>query len=198
MYKTNYPPESIPHRDQAPNKRIKVNKDVKTVYSIDPYLAVTVSPYHPAFSSQVEPGIWDLVISLNNKGYNTVSSCEGHYDNDNHKGSPMVIVAFTSEWSKDMFVDKIKKIPGTLIEQDVRFNVSYDPLSEKFIRGDGKVNVEFLNDIFMKNSDYYTLVKVELNKFTGYSPVRWMDRYLFKNNISMFRMLNVVKDLPQL
>jgi len=198
MYKTNFPPENIPHRDQAPNKRIKVNKDVKTVYSIDPYLAVTVSPYHPAFSSQVEPGIWDLVISLNNKGYNTVSSCEGHYDNDNHKGSPMVIVAFTSEWSKDMFVDKVQKIPGTLIEQDIDFNVSYDPLSEKFTEGAGEVNVDFLNQIFMKNSDYYTLVKVQLNKFTGYSPIRWMDRYLFKNSISMFRMLNVVKDLPQL
>jgi len=198
MYKTNFPPESIPHRDQAPNKIIKSGRDTKIVYSLEPYIAVTVSPFHAAFSSQVESGVWDLVRSLNDKGYNTVSSCEGHYDQDIHKGSPMVIVAFTNNTSRDLFVSRVSEIPGTLIEQDIQFNVEYDPMSETFHKSTGKINVSFLNELFMKDSDYYTLVRVQLNKFTGYDPIRWADRYIFKNKICVQRMMSVVKGLPQL
>lgn len=198
MYKTNFPPESIPHRDQAPNKTHVNGRDIKTVYSLEPYIAVTVSPYHPDFASQIEPGIWSLVSLLNSKGYNTVSSCEGHYDQDNHKGSPMVVVAFTSDWSKEVFVERMMKIPGTLIEEDIEFNVAFDPLSEKFTQSNSEINIEFLNEVFMKNSDYYTLVRIQLNKFTGYDPIRWADRYLFKNKFCTWRMIQAVKGLPQL
>jgi hypothetical protein len=205
MYKTNFPPEGERLRDKAPNKPFVVGRDVRIIHKLEPYLAVTVSPYHPDFQTQIEPGIWSLVKALNEKGYHTTSSCEGHYNDDTHKSSPMVIVTFTSDWSKEVFVERMMKIPGTLIEDNIDeelFNTEYDTMSETFHRAtsksDSEHRVQYLNDMFMKKSDYYTFVRVYLNKFTGYDPIRWADRYLFKNKFCTWRMIQAVKGLPQL
>lgn len=42
------------------------------------YHAVTASPYHAEFRSQIEDGVWPVVEALVEKGYLPISSCEGH------------------------------------------------------------------------------------------------------------------------
>lgn len=46
----------------------------------EPYVAVSVSPYHENFKSQIEESVWPVVEAFTNKGYLTVSSCGGHKD----------------------------------------------------------------------------------------------------------------------
>jgi len=46
----------------------------------EPYVAVTVSPYHDKFQSQIEEPVWPVVKGLVDKGYLPVSSCGGHTD----------------------------------------------------------------------------------------------------------------------
>lgn len=202
MYKTNFPPESERLRDKAPNKPFKVGRDIRILHKLDPYLAVTVSPYHPEFKTQVESGIWPLVKILNEKGYHTTSSCEGHYNQDNHKSSPMIIVCFTSDISKQMFINKIKSLPGIMIEDNIDeqlFNTEYDPMSETFHNSPSTSNtqqqVEYLNDMFMRKSDYYTFARIHLNMFVGRNPISWLDRHLLGNRLSILRMIRRVKNM---
>jgi len=44
----------------------------------DYYTAVSVSPFHPLFHSQIEKGISGIVYALLDKNYLTMASCEGH------------------------------------------------------------------------------------------------------------------------
>lgn len=46
----------------------------------EPYVAVTVSPYHEKFRTQIEDLVWPAIEALLNKGYLTVSCCGGHKD----------------------------------------------------------------------------------------------------------------------
>jgi len=54
----------------------------------------TISPFHPDFRSQIEDGIWEVVCELNNKGYYTVDSCQGHFDNENDDYCHFTVVVF--------------------------------------------------------------------------------------------------------
>jgi len=62
---------------EAPNR---LHKDGR-IYATDingKYIAVSVNVLHPLFETQIEKGIWPIVKALVDKGYLTVSSCDGH------------------------------------------------------------------------------------------------------------------------
>ena len=90
----------------APNK---LHKDGRIYVCNKPgnYIAITVSPLHEEFPSQIESGIWPLVKILIDKGYLTVSSCEGH------KGSDYFVkIVFGSLESAEDFINLLPKIKG--------------------------------------------------------------------------------------
>lgn len=90
----------------APNK---LHKDGRIYFEDEEgnYIAITVSPLHVEFASQIEIGVWPLVKSLVDKGYLTVSSCEGH-DGSNY----YVKIVFNGKQSANEFIDQLPSIPG--------------------------------------------------------------------------------------
>jgi hypothetical protein len=72
----------------------------------DYYVAVSVSPFHPAFYTQIEKGISNIVYALLDKNYLTVSSCEGHGDNP-----PYVKLALADKADVDDILNQFVDIP---------------------------------------------------------------------------------------
>lgn len=73
-------------------------------------IAISVSPLHEKFETQIEPGVWPVVKNLVDKGYLTTSSCEGHDDSDFY-----VKLVFAHRKSAEEFVNQIPNIPGLII-----------------------------------------------------------------------------------
>lgn len=78
-----------------------------------------ISPFHPEFKSQIEGGIWDIVYSLNSKGYYTVDSCQGHFIKDTDDYCHFTVVVFDKKIAD--FLKKflsIKWVVDTKIERN--------------------------------------------------------------------------------
>lgn len=67
------------------------------------YIAYSISPNYEKFNEQVERKVWPIVKALKEKGYHTISSCEGH------PKRLMVKIGFDGEESRDIFMEYIKK-----------------------------------------------------------------------------------------
>lgn len=163
----NYPGEYKQFWEVAPNKQ---NGD-RVV--IEPNKAATVSPFHPNFQSQIEPNIWSLIRTLNDKGYFTLSSCQGHRDvldffDSKDTNCPFIILAIPSKQAKDYFVRTLTGIKGLHFEdekqlRDRLFNMEYDPISGQYVRVesrdlDSSQEAETLNKWFMRKADKYYYV----------------------------------------
>lgn len=131
------------------------------------YHAVSASPYHPKFSTQIEPGVWPFIKTLLSKNYLTISSCEGH------KGSQLfVTLAFGDIHQATKFFKLINaaKIVGVYAKQhDSYSNLSaYKTSSEiQFSpkkRSDHKMEAEGANLIFYRNHAQYYFVEFGLFK----------------------------------
>ena len=82
------------------------------------YTAVTVSPFHPKFETQIEDGIKEIVFPLINKNYIVISSCEGH---DQYLDNPAVRLAFANENDRDYFISLFKNYKNiTFIKKNRR------------------------------------------------------------------------------
>lgn len=90
----------------APNK---LHKDGRIYFEDEQgnYVAITVSPLHTDFATQVEQGVWPLVKAFVDKGYLTTSSCEGHDGSDY-----FVKLVFNGRQSAEQFVEQLPKIAG--------------------------------------------------------------------------------------
>lgn len=72
----------------------------------EPYTAVSVSPFNPAFNTQIEAGVKPIVDALIAKNFMPISSCEGH------KGSPLFVkVAFGDVVTALDFCRVLNEIP---------------------------------------------------------------------------------------
>jgi hypothetical protein len=85
------------------------------------YVAVTVSPFHSKFDSQIENGIKDLVYAFLEKNYIVMSSCEGHNSLLNF---PFVKLALSDPLDRDYLIDQLKNIPYiSFVKSDKSANV---------------------------------------------------------------------------
>jgi hypothetical protein len=125
------------------------------------YTAVSVSPMHPAFHTQIELGIRDVVYALLEKNYFTISSCEGHGGS-----SPFVRLALVDVADKDVIIKCLSKIPFVtcnVFDQSANAEVYVEddihkvkPLDQnKFSK---EKEAEGINKLFLRNySSYYFL-----------------------------------------
>lgn len=86
----------------------KMNKDGRICFEMaDGSLgAVSVSPYSNTFLNNIEKGVFDLVVALNQKRYLTCSSCEGHGNTFRR----YVTLAFGDEDSRDYVKNMINSL----------------------------------------------------------------------------------------
>ena len=76
------------------------------------YVATNVSPYSKEFEKNLEPKVKDSILMLRDKGYLTLSSCQGHCLNSKR----YITLAFYSKERAEQFVEELN-IP--------RFNYLY-------------------------------------------------------------------------
>lgn len=179
-----------------------IQKDNRIYYTDDPYTAITISPFHQKFESQIEKGIWPIVNALNSKGFYTLSSCEGH----SYKGLPNVIFVFRDKNVKDDFVNNVSKIKGITVRDTENnkeflnslFNVDYDMFTEKAIpkkHDNSFIPVDELNYIFKANSDNYWVIELRINSFFD-GRINFWDFLLFKNYFTKKKLLKFIEAQP--
>lgn len=165
------------------------------------YLAVTVSPLHPRFETQIEPGVWPLVNALVQKGYLTVSSCEGHDGSDY-----FVKLVFDTETSAQQFIDQFPLIRGLIFEIQhqsanvIRYIVNgkakyrpagYDENIDKY------QEVKYINMLFNRNYTdcCYVIMKLypklkSFNPFKHYRYSREKSEYFAESKKTLNNYIN--------
>lgn len=157
-------------RTRAPNRR---NKDgrINTEGLYPGVMAITVSPYHDQFQSQVEPGVWPAVKSLVDKGWFTVSSCEGH--NDGMDDYYYIMLALADPSDVDLFRQQLAPVPG--IEFSLFDSVANSEIVWKDTKTRAMTVLELkdgqprpqeeardINIIFYRNYEKYQWLKISL------------------------------------
>ena len=180
-----------------------VHEDGRIYHSKEPYVAITISPFHKSFRSQIEDGIWAIVNCLNKKGYYTLSSCEGHGLKDNC----FVMFVFRDKAIKDTFVEGASKIKGITVrdaEYDIEFlrslfNINYDEFTEKALRFEKEENdsipVDELNFLFNSNASNYWIIQLRINRLPS-KNIRFFDMLFFKNYFTKNKLLKFIESQP--
>jgi hypothetical protein len=173
--------------------------------SDDNYIAVSVSPYHPKFDTQIEDGIKDIVISLIEKNYLTLSSCEGHDDGWN---SMMVKLAFVDEEDRDKFIDHFKHIKNLSFKLDskasnVRLFFQNQKLKmERTEPIEDERQTNGINDLYFRKYKRYCFLDVYFFKYKD-GIFNFFSRYYTKYKKKKFlnqtkkEVLEVIRKIPQ-
>ncbi|WP_425263549.1 hypothetical protein [Vibrio owensii] len=104
------------HNFMQPDGKINGGLDANGVYK-----AHSISPEYEFFESQVEKGIWPCVKALTDKGYHTISSCEGH------PAGCRIKLGFGTEKCREQFMEKVEalKLPTfKLVPHDFTINLT--------------------------------------------------------------------------
>lgn len=159
------------------------------------YHAVTASPYHSEFRSQIEDGVWPVVEALIEKGHLPISSCEGH------GGSQLyVTLAFgVEEFARELHdLLTAQRIPGLFVAiREHYFNMraqsSLGPEAIEFKKSssiDATLEVQGANALFHRQYDSYVFLEFGLfkNSSAGSDMSLWtfawrrFQRWLFLNS----------------
>ncbi len=169
----------------APNK---LHKDGRIYFEdVDGnHIAITVSPLHEKFETQIETGVWPLVKSLVDKGYLTVSSCEGH-DGSNF----YVKLVFNGRGSAEEFISQLPKILGLEITiEDQSANVvrylEHGEVKYRKVLPDEHVSkheeIKFVNMLFFRNyTDCCYVILTIYPKLKSMNPFKHFQYYREKN-----------------
>ena len=179
--------EHVLNRKQ-PNGRINSDK----LYG-DFYTAVSVSPYHPLFHTQVEKGIRNLVYALLDKNYFTISSCEGHRDSPSY-----IRIALVDSIDKDSLMEHFPNLPYVtykVIESASNAEIYSEnntikvrPLDpNKFSK---KAETAGINKLFCRNHDSYYFFDII---FYGVKHPWWDIISLLKIKYHRFKNFNKTK-----
>lgn len=163
----------------------------------EPYVAVTVSPYHKNFQSQIEESVWPVINALVNKGYLPVSSCGGHTD---PWWEYYFMVAVGKENQVEELLIELENVPNTHV--DVYQSVAnvhqyyehgkfkYRPLEE--LEGTMKGEYQDLNILFNRNYSNYFFIKVRFKHETfklRFNPFNIFASHIFhKREIQEFEL----------
>jgi|694.fasta_scaffold155294_2 hypothetical protein len=122
------------------------------------YTAVSVSPFHPSFYTQIEKGISGIVYALLDKNYFTVSSCEGHGDS-----MPYVKIALADKSDIDSITPLLINIPY------VTFKISDTSANTEVFLENGISKVRPLDPSkFSKSGETDGINKLFFRKHTSY------------------------------
>jgi len=159
----------------------------------DFYTAVSVSPYHPLFYTQVEKGIRNLVYALLDKNYFTISSCEGHGD------SPAYIrIALVDVIDTDVLTEYLPKLPYVtyrVVESAANAEIysENNTLKVKLLdpaKSSKKAEADGINKLFCRNHDLYYFFDIIF--YEGKHP--WWDIInLLKIKYHRFKNFNKTK-----
>ena len=149
--------------NRCPNRK---DKDGRIHYrtSDGKYIAVTVSPYHKDFRTQIEDGVWPIIKSLQDKGYLTVSSCAGHVDPWTEY---YFTLAFDTKENAHKFINDMPSEDSVFKEYESLSNISqYESNEYRHIEDNEKnklYEVRDMNILLFRNYDNYHYVRVEFN-----------------------------------
>ena len=142
---------------------INYNKESQGEINITPNVMHTVSPYSNKFDEVLEKNIITLVKTLTDKGWLTVSSCDGH----NGKKNWYLTVCVNSKEDYKLFKKFIKHehlwytqkyfVP-TLIDVDADRGHNF-----KYVEPQPKKVTEYLNSIFVRNYSEWYVFAMYLN-----------------------------------
>jgi len=139
------------------------NKNLSGEINITPSVMHTVSPYSDQFDAVLEKNIEKLVKILNNKGWLTVSSCDGH----NGKKIWYLTVCVKDKEDLDQFSSVIyhdylwytqKYFVPTLVDVDAGAGNEF-----KKIKPQPEKVTEYLNSILMRKYDRWYVFALYLN-----------------------------------
>jgi hypothetical protein len=174
----------------------------------DLYTAISISPYHELFDTQIEDGIKDIVYAFINKNYMPISSCEGH---DWSWDSTFVKLAVTSMQEARTLGAYFASIPYVTVyyyeksannefyEEDGVIKVRVlDPT-----KYDAKSEADSINRLYFRSHTNYCFLHITLFEYT-YTPF-WSSlirRYIMRYNKSKhlksvkLQLLKAIQNLP--
>lgn len=135
------------------------------------YTAVSVSPFHPQFDTQIEDGIKDIVYAFLSKNYMPLSSCEGH---DFSWDNTYIKLAVKSEEDAELLQDAFSSVPfvKTYIH-DKSANVKiYKDTYGRWVAGkmdeleyNAFLEVKSLNELFLRNYSKYYFITITIFEY---------------------------------
>jgi hypothetical protein len=174
----------------------------------DLYTAVSVSPYHELFSSQIEDGIKDIVYAFINKNYMPISSCEGH---DWSWDTTFVRLAVTSMQEADVLGAYFASIPFVTVHSYVQsanneFYVENGVTKVRPLdpaRYNAKSEATTINRLYFRNHSDYCFLNINLFEYKEepfWSSIvqRYIMRYKklkYLNSIKI-QLLTAIENLP--
>jgi hypothetical protein len=131
------------------------------------YVATNVSPYSPNFENNIEPKIKKAVMRLKDKGYLTLSSCQGHCVYSKR----YITLAFYSRERAEKFVKDlgINKFVYKFFKPEQYMNTSYvlegDKITDVVDKKDHDPQecVFSLNTLFERNYTEYCILEIRLS-----------------------------------
>lgn len=161
--------QPITHIDNALNYKHKDGR----IYASKPgedYIAITVSPFHKEFDSQIEDGIKDLVHAFVEKNYIVMSSCQGH---EGLLSFAFVKIAFADELDREYLIEQLKYTPHiSFAKYDKCANVELyvKNNSVKFKKLDlenysYKEEADAINKLYLRNHNRYYFLDIQFFKY---------------------------------
>lgn len=159
------------------------------------YHAVTASPYHDEFRTQIEDGVWPIVQALVEKGYLPISSCEGHGGSQLYVTLAFGVEEFAQELRALLEAQPIPALFVTVKEHYFNMQARSAKSSEKiefkkFSKIDADLEVQGTNALFHRQYESYVFLEFGLfkNSSAGSDMSFWaftwrrLQRWLFLNS----------------
>jgi hypothetical protein len=161
----------VAHIDNILNYKHKDGR----IYASKPgedYIAVTVSPFHQDFDSQIEDGIKDLVYAFVEKNYIVMSSCQGH---GGLLGFAFVKIALPNLQDREYLIEQLKDIPYiSFVKSDKSANVELfvknNSVKFKTLDTEGysyKEEADAINKLYLRNHSRYYFLDIQFFKYNG-------------------------------
>jgi hypothetical protein len=177
--------EPVTHLNNALNYKHKDGRIYASKSIDENYTAVTVSPFHPKFDSQIEDGIKDLVYAFVEKNYIVMSSCQGH---DDLLGFAFIKIAFPNIEDREYIIEQLKHIRYiSFLKSDKSANVELyvknNSVKFKKLDAEGysyKEEADAINKLYFRNHNRYYFLNIEFFKYSG----AWWNiigKYVHKN-----------------
>jgi hypothetical protein len=162
----------VTHIDNTLNYKHKDGRIYASKHGDKNYVAVTVSPFHPKFDSQIEDGIKDLVYAFVEKNYIVMSSCQGH---DDLLSFAFVKIALANTVDREYLIEQLKDIPYiSFVKSNKSANVELyiNNNSVKVRKLDEeaygyKEEADAINKLYFRNHSRYYFLEIQFFKYHG-------------------------------
>jgi hypothetical protein len=162
--------EPIPHIDNTLNYKHKDGRIYASLTDKENYAAVTVSPFHEEFDSQIEDGIKDLVYAFIEKNYIVMSSCQGH---DGLLAFAFIKIALPDPLDREYLIEQLKDMPYiSFVKSDKCANVELyvKNNSVKFRKLDlesysYKEEADAINKLYLRNHNRHYFLDIQFFKY---------------------------------